>query len=340
MAESFESSLIVKGVSPMEAHPVLVKVMSAAVALGVVAGGLWITGRAAAGDGSDEKVAHPPVRSDPRTADDEKALKLNAAAYTKAFNAGDAKALAAMWTADGDFVDTTGRLLRGRAAIEKDLAALFAESGALTIDITPESYRFLSPDVAIETGLARVTRAADGSATACRYTVVHVKRDGKWLMSSVRESPHEPPTNYEHLRDLEWLIGKWEAKANGAMLEQTCEWTANKNFITRSYTARAADGATHTGLQIIAWDPMARRLRSWTFNSDGSFHSEWWAREGSRWVVTATGISREGSQAQSTNILVRVNDDTFTWRSGQRRVAGTSLPDMAEVKVSRVKATK
>jgi uncharacterized protein (TIGR02246 family) len=324
----------------MGPYRVLVKVVSAAMALGIVTGGVGIGGRAAATGGSDEKVKHPPARSDPRTAAEEEALRRNAAAYAKAFGAGDAKALAAFWTADGDYVDTTGRLVRGRAAIEKDLAALFAESRGLTLVIAPESFRFLSPDVVIETGLARVTKAADGSATACRYTVVHVKQEGRWLMSSVRESPYEPPTNYEYLKELEWLIGKWAAKGNNATLEQTCEWTCKKNFITRTYTVKAGDGLTHTGMQIIGWDPMARRLRSWTFDSDGSFGSEWWARDGNRWVVSATGVLRDGSQTQATHVLRRIDDDTFTWRSGQRGIAGVSVPDLGEVKISRVKAKK
>ena len=321
-------------------HRTLVHAVSAAVALGIVTGGVWVGGRAGAARGSDEKVGHPPTRSDPRTAAEEEALRRNAAAYAKAFNAGDAKALAAFWTADGDYVDTTGRLVRGRAAIEKDLAALFAEGGKLRLVITPESFRFLSPDVVIETGLARVTKAADGSATASRYTVVHVKRDGRWLLSSVRESPYEPPSNYEYLKELEWLIGKWAAKGNNAALEQTCEWTGNKNFITRTYTVKAADGLTSTGMQVIAWDPMARRIRSWTFDSDGSFRSEWWAHEGNRWVVSATGVLRDGSRTQSTNVLTCVDDDTFTWRSVQRGIAGASVPELGEVKVSRVKAKK
>jgi uncharacterized protein (TIGR02246 family) len=266
----------------MRAHRVWVKVVSAAVALGIVTGAVWRGGRAAADDGSQEKVGHPPARLDPRNAADEEALRKNGAAYAKAFSAGDAKALAAFWTEDADYVDTAGRLVRGRAAIEKDLAALFAKSGGLTLTITPESFRFLSPDVVVETGLARVTKAADGSSSASRFTVVHVKRDGRWLLSSVRESPYEPPTNYEYLKELEWLIGKWAAKGNNATLEQTCEWTGHKNFITRTYTVTAGDGLTHTGMQIIAWDPMARRVRSWTFDSDGSFHSEWWARNGNR----------------------------------------------------------
>jgi uncharacterized protein (TIGR02246 family) len=308
--------------------------------VGVIVGGVGSVGRAGPSGGSDEKLTHPPVRSAPRLLAEEKVLRTNAAAYTKEFNAGNAKAVAAFWTPDGDFVDTTGQLFHGRAAIEKEFAALVAERGLLTIVISPESFRFLSPDVAIETGRARVTRAADGSATTSRYTVVHVKQEGQWRMSSVRESPHEPTAHYEHLRELEWLVGKWEAKGNQCAMEETFAWTDNKNYLRRTYSVKAADGSTNTGMQIIAWDPLARQIRSWTFDSDGTFRSEWWTKEGNRWVAMVTGVLPDGKPTQCTNVLQRVNDDTFTWRSGQRSVGGISLPDLAELKVTRAKAKK
>ena len=37
--------------------------------------------------------------------------------YAEAFERGDGKALAALWTADGDIVDDEGRLLNGREAV-------------------------------------------------------------------------------------------------------------------------------------------------------------------------------------------------------------------------------
>jgi uncharacterized protein (TIGR02246 family) len=324
----------------MQTRSVKRRGVAVAVLVGVIVGGIGNGGRAGPSGGSDEKLTHPPVRSDPRMLAEEKVLRTNAAAYTKAFNAGNAKALAAFWTPDGDYVDTTGQLVRGRAAIEKDLAALFAERGQLTIVISPESFRFLGPDVAIETGRARVTRAADGSATTSRYTVVHVKQEGQWRMSSVRESPHEPATHYEHLRELEWLVGKWEAKGNQAALEETIAWTDNKNYLRRTYSVKSADGSTNTGMQVIAWDPLTRQIRSWTFDSDGTFRSEWWTKQGNRWVLTQTGVLPDGSPTQCTNVLQRVNDDTFTWRSAQRSLGGTRLPDLAEIKVTRTKAKK
>src|SRR5262249_58664415 len=105
---------------------------------------------------------------------------------------------------------------------------------------------------------------------------------------SVRESTRPPSSNYERLRGLEWLVGKWAAKGGGQSLELTCEWAAKRNFLLRRYTLRGAVGAVETGIQVIGWDPAAGEIRSWVLDSDGGFGSERWTRDGNRWILEAT----------------------------------------------------
>src|SRR5262245_41437631 len=47
--------------------------------------------------------------------------------FIAAFNKGDAKALAGFWTPDGDYIDQDGHQHKGRAAIEKLFAKMFAQ---------------------------------------------------------------------------------------------------------------------------------------------------------------------------------------------------------------------
>lgn len=75
----------------------------------------------ALGSGSSPARA---AESDPQEA----AITKTAEAFVEAFQKGDAKAVAAFWTQDGDYVDLTGRVLNGRPAIEKDFENLFAEN--------------------------------------------------------------------------------------------------------------------------------------------------------------------------------------------------------------------
>src|SRR5207248_1677885 len=152
------------------------------------------------------------------TADDEKAIQATQAAYVKAFNAGDAKALAAFWAPDGEFTDAEGRSFRGRAAIEKEFAAFFADAKGAALEVTTDSLRFVAPGVALENGTTRLTRSSDGAASVSAYNIVHTKRGGQWLLASVREAAYAPSSNYERLRDLEWLVGTWSAKNGGQTL--------------------------------------------------------------------------------------------------------------------------
>ena len=203
-----------------------------------------------------------PIPSDPKNAASEKAIRDLQSAYVKSFNAGDAKALAAFWAPDGEFVDAEGHSFHGRKAIEKEFSAFFVQSRGLTLEVSTESLRFVSPDVALESGRSRLTRAADKAVSGAAYSIVHTRRDGKWQLASVREAPYAPPSSYENFRDLEWLVGMWTAKTGDQTLTLTCEWAEKRNFLNRKYSLKAADGTLRTGLQIVAWDPILGKIRS------------------------------------------------------------------------------
>jgi uncharacterized protein (TIGR02246 family) len=284
-----------------------------------------------------EQVGPRPTRHDPKYADDEKAIMTAQAAYIKAFNTGDAKALAAFWASDGEFEGADAKSIKGRDAIAKDFAAFFAETKGLKLDVHTNSLRFVNSDVALESGTSRVT-GPDRMVNATTYHVVHAKRDGQWQLESVRESAYTPSSNYELLSGLEWLIGNWSAKNAGRTLEVACEWTAKRNFILRKYSLKEADGNVKTGMQVIGWDPVAGGVRSWVFDSDGGFGSESWTKDGKKWVLEATGVTRDGAQIMATNILTPVDHDNFTWQSVRRSLNDVRLPDTEIIKVNRVKA--
>jgi uncharacterized protein (TIGR02246 family) len=286
----------------------------------------------------EERIQPAPRQADSANAEDEKAIRKVQAAYLKAFNAGDAKALAGFWTVDGEFVDADSQPFRGRAAIEKEFAGFFADNKGLTLQISTDSLRFVSPGVALESGSSHVARASDGAVSQAAYTIVHTKKDGQWQLASVREMPYAPASNYDHLRDLEWLVGNWKAKNGDLTLEVSCEWTGKRNFMTRKYTLTTGGKVTKTGVQVIGWDPQAGEIRSWVFDSDGGFGSERWAKDGARWLLEATAVTRSGASAAATNVLTCLDHDTFTWQSVERSLDQVRLPDTGIITVTRVKA--
>ena len=147
-------------------------------------------------------------------AEEEAAIRKNDDAYVEAYNKHDAKALAEMWSPEAVYVDPeTGEEAIGREEIEKEFAETFEGLKDAKLEIDVESIKFLSPNVAIESGTARVVRPNE-QPDESTYSALFVKRDGKWLLDRVTEDqppapPAPPPSNYEHLKDLEWMVGSW-----------------------------------------------------------------------------------------------------------------------------------
>ena len=100
--------------------------------------------------------------ADDGSAQDKAAIAKNAEAFVAAFHKSDAKALAAFWTADGDYTTVTGRRLKGRDEIEAAYRQFFADHKNLKVRIESDSLRFIAPDVAVEEGASEVFSTDDG----------------------------------------------------------------------------------------------------------------------------------------------------------------------------------
>jgi len=222
--------------------------------------------------------------------------------------------------------------------LKSQFAGIFAEAGEARLEVSVESVNFVSPNVAIEQGTARVIRP-DAEPEESSYTAVDVKRDGQWLLDRVSEVEDEPaPTsNYEHLKDLEWMIGSWvdSDEESGVTIQTDCEWTRNQNFMTRSFAVVMRDEVDMAGMQIVGWDPALKRIRSWVFDSGGGFGEGVWTRKGDRWIVQSTGTLSDGSKSSCINIMTYVDDNSFTWQSVSRQAGGELLPNIDEVLVVR-----
>jgi hypothetical protein len=150
-------------------------------------------------------------------------------------------------------------------------------------------------------------------------------------MALLREWPDEGVS----LRDLDWLIGTWEAKAEETEVRTTYEWDAKKNSI-RCHITIKGKGRAVTAMQVLLKDPRTGQLRSWLFDDDGGFGDATWTRDGKRWVIAAAGVQADGGELTATNILTPVDKDTFLWQSTERKVDGEELPNIQPAKVTRV----
>ncbi|MGE0455788.1 MAG: SgcJ/EcaC family oxidoreductase [Vicinamibacteria bacterium] len=112
--------------------------------------------------------------------------------FANAFNARDARAVAATFDDKGIMVNVYGVELAGRDAIEKTLGEAFA--GPLkeaSLKLTAETIRILSPNVAFQSDLFYVVGRKDAAGTeqASRmghYLLIWAKRPGGWKVAALQ----------------------------------------------------------------------------------------------------------------------------------------------------------
>jgi uncharacterized protein (TIGR02246 family) len=260
------------------------------------------------------------------------AIRATAVAFTEAFNRADAKAVAQLWTADGEYVDDEGQRITGHEAIEKRYAEFFNEHPGAQIKIEISGIHELSADAAIEDGSGSLTLAADSSTTTGRYTAIHVRQDGKWLMASVRDLADNQAS--APLKDLEWIIGSWQVEHEGAQVEMNCRWISEGSFIEATHSVWNKGKEVSSGVQIIGRDAASGRWMSWIFDSAGGRAEGVWMPQAGGWAVEFVGVTADGTPTTAVNILSRV-EDALVWKSVNRTAGGVVLPDAEEVVLKR-----
>jgi uncharacterized protein (TIGR02246 family) len=265
---------------------------------------------------------------------DEDAIRANVAAFEKAYNAHDAKAVAALFTTDGQVEDKDGDVSEGRDEIEKVFVGLFADAPQKKIDVRVDSIRFIGSDIAVESGTTKETDAPNEPPDYDRYTVLHVKRDGKWQMALARDEEGPADSAHEQLEPLAWLVGEWVDDGGSTVVRSTCRWSDDGNFLLQEFKLMVNGQDEMNVSQRIGWDPAAKCIRSWVFDTEGGFGQSTWVRDDDGWLVKATGVRPDGTTASSTNHLTPTGKDGYVWQSEDRVING-ELQDPVEVKVVR-----
>src|SRR5262249_36156647 len=119
----------------------------------------------------------------------------------------------------------------------------------------------------------------------------------------------------------------------------TYAWDEAKTFLRGRYALKRDGKDASSGMQIIGKNP-AGGLRSWVFDSSGTFGESVWSRDEGNWAIEATGTLPDGSEMTAKNLLIPLDKDAFTWQSVERTAAGTPLAATPPLKVTRVKADK
>jgi uncharacterized protein (TIGR02246 family) len=271
---------------------------------------------------------------------DEIAIRKAIESYEDTYNHGDASAAAEHWSLDGTYIGQDGKLAKGRNEIRPALEKLFAEHKGIQVKAALFDVELQSPDLAISKGLA-VFHSPGEEKEEVLFTATLVKENGTWKLSKVEENDSPVPiATIAKLGELEWLIGDWVDQDENASVETTYRWTKDYAFINGTFRVTVGDRVDLEGTQVIGWDPVAKKIRSWIFDTKAGFGEGEWSRVGNRWTVKVKSILGTGQKASSMNIYTYVDPNTFTWQSVSREVEGELLPDIDEVTVVRKIAQK
>jgi uncharacterized protein (TIGR02246 family) len=260
----------------------------------------------------------------------------SAKAFEDAYNAHDAQGVAATFTENAEMIDEDGVVTRGRAELEKQFTELFTQFPKAVIKIEVEAVRIVETDLAIEEGVTIATPQPADQPVRSQYTAIHVRRNGKWLVASVRDYAVPPSiTPNERLQPLAWLVGDWIDESPDSLVETSCRWSEDGNYLLQDFKVKIGGGPAMSGTQRIGWDPLRQQVRSWVFDSHGGYIEAFWSQVGDSWMAKATGVGADGTVGSATRIVTPIDNDSFLLESRDRILGDEALPHAAVLVVRR-----
>jgi len=262
---------------------------------------------------------------------DRDAITRTAREFADAFNKGDSKAIAGMYTENAESREADGRSFVGRDAIEKAYADFFKANAGAKIEVLVKSVRFPAKDLAVEEGLLRLSQGPKDLPATTAYVTIHSREGGQWKIALSSEGPE----GQDRLEDLDWLLGEWATKGMEDGVKLSFVRDPKKALITGTFT-RTPQGKDPGSASIrIALDPETGQIRSWGFEDDGAHSQSLWVCDGKSWVLDSRGVLADGTPTAERIVLQRVAADVITWRAIDRVVGGTSLTDTQPMRLTR-----
>jgi uncharacterized protein (TIGR02246 family) len=268
-----------------------------------------------------------------RAADEATTKEIQAAIdkYIAAYNEGSLNKVMAFWTENADFVDSRGQFHEGRDLIAALFRRGFASNPGRKLTLTSVARKLLAPDVVMDDGILELM-APDGDKDRGRYTVVLTKVNGQWLIRSARDIPlpdeesvaarERPP-----LEELEWLVGKWEAKSDKHQISLDCSWQLDRSFLVQRFLVKSSGEEDFEIVNWIAFDPAADSFHSWYFDSRGGFGGGPWTRRDNVWRTSVAAVLPDGQTGSSIMTWEQLDSNTARWKAIDREVEGSSVPD-------------
>ncbi len=275
------------------------------------------------------------VNADTGSNQDETAIRKAVESYVASFNGGDASAAASHWSRDGEYLTQTGERVKGPDKIRPALEKFFAQNKGIQVKTAIFDIQIQSKDRAVIKGFAVFSRAGEEKDEEL-FTATTVKEKGTWKLVKVEEVESAAPlSTIAKLGELEWLIGDWVDKGEKSSVETNFRWAKDYAFIIGTFRVTVENRVDLEGTQVIGWDPVEKKLRSWIFDNKAGFGDGEWSRQNNTWTLKLKSILGTGEKASSVLVYSYVDPNSFTWQSFGREVNGEPLPDIEKVTIVR-----
>lgn len=284
--------------------------------------------------GGGDVFAQLPASAPP----EQQAVKAVLDELTKAFNAGNVEDAVALFLPNGELVDEDLVVHGGKENLTALLTAFFERYPGAKMVVEVESARAVRPDLTIAE-ICRTTSLADGTQRArIRSNLTLAKEGDRWQIASIRDEPADDEwTPRQRLEPLSWMIGQWIDESPEALVQLDCRWAPGEAYLIVDFKVVRSGKVALQSQQRIGWDPVAQRIHSWTFDSDGGYGEADWTQNEGYWLVKSSAVMPDGATGSST-FEIDPGKDRFTMRGFDRVLGETVLPDV-EVTVVRHPAT-
>jgi len=256
----------------------------------------------------------------------------SAKVFLNAYAQRDADAIGELFTEDAEFFDEFGERTQGRQEIVALFQRVFETSPEASMEeIQVERVRHIKDDVALEEGTTVASDNVGGPRYTSRYVALHVKGDdGKWRINTLKDYPRQSGERQEQLTQLSWMLGEWVNQDSDSVVHTECDWSKDGNYLLRRFSIQTYDGRAMSGVQRIGWDPIHKKLRSWTFDSEGGFLTGFWTKQDDQWFLTNQGATAQGKSVTATSVYKVIDKEMVTWRFRELivgdEVRGTGQP--------------
>lgn len=248
--------------------------------------------------------------------------------FAKAFNAGSPDKLTQLFFAGAEFTDDAGNVYKGAPAIRDIFARFFQKFPGATATITADSVWLVGPTLAIVDGQRIVTAKDDQPPAASRFTLVLMKDGGVWKIASGREEQADDVLSpHERLEPLAWLLGDWVNEGTDAVVQLSCKWSADKNYLLIDFAAKMQDKPALKSTQRIGWDPLTGKVKSWVFDSDGGYGTAMWSQIENHWVLKSSAVLPDGQTGSATIILEPRDKQSYIMKGFDRIRGDVAEPD-------------